>query len=70
MGTNPLTSVLSSIYLEPKKLQSNFCRENSQMVARLASQGFITTRYPEPTPTLFGWSWRITGAGLHYLENA
>ena len=69
MGRDALREVLNVIYMEPKKLQADFCRENAHMVARLASQGFITTRYID-NPDLFGWTWRVTGAGLRCLENA
>lgn len=59
-----LIEVLASCYAYPKKLQSNYARDNAYAFARLASLNFLTTRLGDG----FGDSWRLTAAGLHLLE--
>ena len=59
-----LMEVLGQIYFYPKKLQSNFCREHSWAIARLASLGLITTKLPQH----YGHSWRMTAKGLIVIE--
>ena len=67
MGANALDYVLKEIYRHPKKLQSNFCRELSWAVARLASSGLITTEIPSQSGT-FENHWRVTLKGLRVLD--
>lgn len=66
MGADALTPLdaLAAIQTQPKKLQSNFCRDNAVAVARLASLGLITTRIGD----LFGNEWRPTWKGLKVLD--
>lgn len=59
--------VLRVIYTTPQKLQSNFVREHSQIVARLASCGLITTEIP-PAGGMYGYHWRVTLKGLRVIE--
>lgn len=64
MVTDPLIDSLLRIYEKPKTLQSDFCRENSHWVGRLASLGFITTALDG----FFGNHWRVTLTGLRFLD--
>ena len=68
MGGNALIEVLRDIHLAPKRLQSNFVRDNAQVVARLASCGLITTRFNIDDLTFYGHHWRVTYSGLRVLE--
>lgn len=71
MGTNPLIDVLKKVYEKPRSLQSDFIRDNSQVVARLASCGLITTRIPMPGGLgAFSHQWRLTYKGIRVLEMA
>ena len=67
MGTHgkKLTEVVFHIWKVPQMLQSNFCRENDQYVAMAASRGLITTHDGEDN---YGRTWRITMAGVNYLD--
>jgi hypothetical protein len=56
--------VLSTVNERPRRLQSNFCRDNAVTVGRLASLGLITTRIG----SLFGNEWRCTWKGLKVLD--
>ena len=69
MGPDPLTflDVLKVIHTSPQRLQSNFIREHSQIVGRLASCGLITTEIPL-TRGMFGHHWRLTLKGLRVVE--
>lgn len=67
MGSNPLIEVLQEIYRHPKRLQSNFCREQAHTVGRLASAGLISTEIPANSG-MFGYHWRVTLNGLRVLE--
>lgn len=60
-----LIDVLAACYAHPKKLQSNYSRDNAYAVARLASLGHITTRIGDS----FGDSWRPTSQGVALLES-
>jgi hypothetical protein len=64
MGANTLILLLVEIYASPKKLQSNFVRDNSYGVARLASLGLISTAINGT----FGHHWRVTYKGLRLLD--
>ena len=66
MGPDPLTliDVLASIHKKPRRLQSNFVRDNAYEVARLASLGLITTHFQGA----YGHDWRCTYKGLRVLE--
>lgn len=64
MGRHTLIDVLSEIHGYPKSLQSNFVREHSHNVARLASLGLITTAIGGT----YGNHWRCTFKGLRVLE--
>lgn len=64
MGTHTLIDILQGIYQQPRKLQSNYCRDYPMQVARLASLGLITTRIGDS----FGNLWRITYKGLRVVE--
>lgn len=57
--------VLLHAYRHGFSLQSNYARENAQIVAALASLGFLTTREGERE---FGKTWRPTFAGLLQLS--
>ena len=65
--SNPLIEVLQEIYRHPKRLQSNFSRENSQVIARLASTALISTEIPASSGQ-FGYHWRVTVKGLRVIE--
>lgn len=67
MGANALMEVLREIHRNPPRLQSNFVRDNSQIVARLASNGLISTELP-PASGMYGYHWRVTMKGLRVLE--
>jgi hypothetical protein len=67
MGPDPLIAVLRLLYAQPQKLQSNFIREHSQIVARLASCGLITTEVT-PQSGLYGYTWRVTLKGMKVLD--
>ena len=57
-----LLSVLKAVYLRDDiSLQSNFARENAQIVGALASMGYLSTKEEADT---FGNTWRATFAGL------
>ena len=57
-----LLSVLKAVYLRGGiSLQSNFARENAQIVGALTSMGYLSTK--EETG-IFGNTWRPTFAGL------
>lgn len=57
-----LLSVLKAVYLRGGiSLQSNFARENAQIVGALASMGYLSTKEEAGT---FGNTWRPTFAGL------
>ena len=64
MGTDTLIDTLGAIYASPPALQSNFVRDNTRGVARLASLGLITTAIGDS----FGNHWRVTYRGLRVLE--
>lgn len=72
MGRDPLTvlDVLRGIHGFPKRLQSNYVRDNSQIVARLASTGLITTAVTTAEGDTYGMFWRVTFKGLRVLELA
>lgn len=57
--------VLTRAYLEPFALQSDFARENAYLIARLASEGLITTKTPSG---VHGRRWLITLPGLALLQ--
>lgn len=59
-----LMDVLAACYASPRKLQSNYARDNAYAFARLASLQLLTTRITDG----FGDSWRVTSAGLALLE--
>lgn len=67
MGTDPLIHALHVIHQSPPKLQSNFARDHSQVIARLASCGLISTEVP-PKSGMFGYHWRVTLKGLRVLD--
>lgn len=57
-----LLSVLKTVYLRGGiSLQSNFARENAQIVGALASMGYLSTNEGDST---FSNTWRTTFAGL------
>ena len=59
---NNLLSVLKTVYLRGGiSLQSNFARENAQIVGALASMGYLSTKEGDST---FSNTWRPTFAGL------
>lgn len=64
MPRDTLIDVLAACYANPRKLQSNYARDNAYAVARLASLQLITTRIGDS----FGDTWRPTAAGVALLE--
>lgn len=52
--------VLQAIYHHPKTLQSNYVRKHSELVAKLASLGLITTN----SGYSFGKVWLVTASGI------
>lgn len=64
MGRDSLIEVLAACYAAPKKLQSNYVRDNAYAVARLASLNLLTTRIDDA----FGDAWRVTAEGLALVE--
>jgi hypothetical protein len=63
MGRHTLIDVLEEIFIQPKKLQSNYVRLYAYEVARLASLGLITTAYKKT----YGDVWRCNHKGLLVL---
>jgi hypothetical protein len=61
-----LLQVVLDAHHAPRSVQSNWARENAQLVAAAASLGFITTIHQ----AAFGRSWRVTTAGLELVERA
>ena len=64
MGRHTLIDVLTEIFIKPRALQSNFSREHSHEIARLASVGLITTAFKGT----FGNHWRCNVKGLRVLD--
>ena len=59
---NNILYVLKTVYLRGGiSLQSNFARENAQIVGALASIGYLSTKEGDST---FSNTWRPTFAGL------
>lgn len=59
-----LTDVLERIWSRPVKTKGDYAREQANLIAMAASDGFITTRI---AAGLYGREWRITPAGLTHL---
>ena len=59
-----LTDILSRAWNAPFTTKSDFARENADLIAMAASDGFITTRI---ATGLYGRSWQITPKGLEHL---
>lgn len=59
-----LTDVLRAAWLSPFTTRGNFARENAELVAMSASDGFVTTRI---AAGLYGNRWAITAAGLKHI---
>ena len=55
------------ILMEPKKLQSDFCRHNAHHVARAATSGHISNKTNAGT---FGNFWRVTVTGVYHLADS
>lgn len=64
--TEELIDVLTEAWKRGFTVQSNFAREQAEVVAMAASLGFITTRV---MPTVFSRNWQITSIGLSWLES-
>lgn len=59
-----MIEILKQALEEPFKTKSNFARENADLVAMAASDGFLTTRI---ATGLYSRKWMITPVGLsHY----
>ena len=64
-GRGPtLTDVLERAWKRPFTTKSDFARAATDLVAMLASDGFITTKV---ATGLYSRDWRITPAGLSHL---
>lgn len=59
-----LTEALARAWNTPFTTKSDFARENANLIAMAASDGFITTRI---ATGLYGRTWQITAAGLQHL---
>lgn len=60
---------LAAVNEFPKRLQSNFVRDNAWEIARLASCGLITTAITlNCGEAVYGHFWRCTWKGLRVLE--
>lgn len=59
-----MIELLSRALEGPFKTKSNFARENADMVAMAASDGFISTRQ---AAGLYSRKWYITPTGLSHL---
>ena len=59
-----LTDILSRAWNAPFTTKSDFARENADLIAMAASDGFITTRI---ATGLYGRTWHITPSGLQHL---
>lgn len=59
-----LIEVLSRAWNSPFTTKSDFARENANVIAMAASDGFITTRI---ATGLYGRAWQITPKGLQHL---
>lgn len=68
MGRNTLIEALEEVYRDPLALQSNYVRDNSHDIARLASTGLITVAFTVNGLTFFGNKWRVTEKGLGVLR--
>lgn len=63
-----LVTVLERAWTKPFKTKSDFARQNADMVAMAASDGFITTKI---ATGFHGREWLITPLGLsHYYALA
>lgn len=60
-----LTSILARARNAPFRTKSDFARENANLIAMAASDGFITTRI---ATGLYGRDWLITAAGIQRLH--
>jgi len=60
-----LTKILERAWATPFTTKSDFARENADLVAMAASDGFITTRR---AAGLYSNVWLITNRGLRHLE--
>ncbi|SCW77141.1 hypothetical protein SAMN02927900_04774 [Rhizobium mongolense subsp. loessense] len=59
-----MIDILKQALESPFKTKSNFARENADLIAMAASDGFITTRM---AAGLYSRKWMITPVGLsHY----
>ena len=58
---------LVRILVEPKKLQSDFCRHNAHHVAHAATSGHISNKTDAGT---FGNLWRVTATGVYHLADS
>jgi hypothetical protein len=59
-----MIEILKQAHEAPFKTKSNFARENADLIAMAASDGFITTRV---ATGLYSRKWMITPLGLsHY----
>jgi hypothetical protein len=71
MVADTLIDVMLEVFITPKALQSNYVREHSYEMARLACIGLISTSYPLPSGELaYGYHWRLTHKGLRLLTAA
>jgi hypothetical protein len=71
MGTDTLIDVMLEVFITPKSLQSNYVRDHSYEMARLASIGLVSTGYPTPSgEVVYGHHWRLTHKGLRLLTSA
>lgn len=59
-----ITEVLERSWTRPFKTKSNFARQNADIVAMAASDGFITTRI---AAGFHGREWLITPLGLSHF---
>lgn len=61
-----LTDVVEQVHAYPRSLQSNWARENDDLVAAAASLGYITNITHDG---YISRSWRVTSMGLRYIED-
>lgn len=59
-----LTEVIEKAWKAPFKTKSDYARNNADVIAMAASDGFLTTRL---AAGLYGRTWQITPAGLRHL---
>lgn len=59
-----MLAILERALHAPFKTKSNFARDNADLIAAAASDGYITTRI---AAGLYGRQWEITPVGLSYL---